>query len=1099
MFVLHALWRTDGQLALWAEDARAHPDAAHPGSTAHPGPAEPQPDRPVPRAHPYACPAGELAAVLGGIGPGLDWLAGQAPERWATLLLPTVGSAPVPSPDLSVTPPRGGAVLAPWRVPALLFDAGAAAQLLGEVFDPHWAVTGTDLPGAGRVEVVHGPSLRWLTGVHDLAWRAVGRGRVLPLPVLADGRPQARWRPDPTPAGRREAAALAAGCPPVLLGEWPHGAGTGEALLDAVLGALVDAEARAALASAPPLLPAKGGPAPPEAVAERWLQALTSPDGLLGDVPSEGFAELRRRVAAWYAVAEPTDPALRLCFRLVEPLGPGPDDPEGSPSDDAWRLEFLLQAVDEPSLLIRAADLYEGGAAHAALARKADDPADVLVAELARAVHRWPTLDALRHRARPSTLPLDRAGALDFLRTGAPELAEGGFGVLLPAWWRRRPRLGLALRATTPPAPGSLAVTSQVDRDTVVAFRWQAALGPDGAPLTEQELAELAAAKRGLVRVRGTWLEADPAQIAAALAFLADRRDGVPEATADLLRLALDPQASVAGLPVVSVHLDGPLGDLLAGRADAAPAPVLPPDFRAVLRPYQERGLAWLRTMSGLGLGAVLADDMGLGKTVQTLALLAAEQAERSERAERSESPEGDAGPTLLVCPMSLVGNWQREAERFAPALRRYVHHGAGRLGAGQLAEAVRSADLVITTYGLVQRDLAALRAIRWRRVVADEAQHIKNTGTAQSRAVRALPVTRHRIALTGTPVENRLSELHAVLDFANPGLLGPAERFKERYAIPVELHRNPERTAELRRRTAPFVLRRLKSDPAVAAELPTKQEMTVWCNLTAEQAGLYQAVVADLLRRVEGIRGVERRGTVLAAIGKLKQVCNHPAQLLHDGSALGERSGKVARLAELLEEASAEGDRTLVFTQYAEFGAMLRPYLERRLGEEVLYLHGGVPRARREELVDRFQSPGGPGVFLLSLRAGGTGLNLTAANQVIHLDRWWNPAVEEQATDRAFRIGQRRDVQVRRLVCVGTVEERIDELLTAKRALAETVVGEGEHWLTDLPTDALRELVALAREDAVAEDDAPARDTAARVVEARGAPARGVVTEEDA
>ncbi|MEU1284791.1 SNF2-related protein [Kitasatospora sp. NPDC005856] len=1057
MFVLHALWRADGHLALWAEDARAHPGAV-----------EPHPDRPAPRAHPYACPAGELSAVLGGIGPGLGWLAGQAPERWATLLLPTVGTVPAPSPDLPVTPPRGGAVLAPWRVPALIFGAGAAAQLLGEVFDPAWAVTSSELPGAGRVEVVHGPSLRWLTGVHDVAWRTVGRGRVQPLPVTgADGRPQARWRPDLTPAGRREAAALAAGCPPVLLGEWPHGADDGEALLDAALGALVDAEARAALADTPPLLPAGDGAGSEEAVAERWLRALTAPDAGFDGSPPEELAELRRRLGAWYAAAEPVDPALRLCFRLVEPLGPDPDDAEGRPSDDAWRLEFLLQAVDEPSLLVRAADLHEGGAAHAALARKAADPVDVLVAELARAAHRWPALDGLRHRSRPSALPLDRAGALDFLRTAAPVLAEGGFGVLLPAWWRRRPRLGLALRATTPPAPGSLAVTAQVDRDAVVAFRWQAALGPEGDPLTERELAELAAAKEGLVRVRGTWLEADPDQIAAALAFLADRRDGVL-AAGELLRLALDPEATVAGLPVTSVRADGPLGELLAGQAGAAPAPELPADFRAVLRPYQERGLAWLRTMSGLGLGAVLADDMGLGKTVQTLALLASEKAEAAEQTEGAES-----GPTLLVCPMSLVGNWQREAERFAPGLRRYVHHGAGRLDAERLAAAVSGVDLVITTYGLVQRDLAALRAIRWRRVVADEAQHVKNTGTAQSRAIRALPVTRHRIALTGTPVENRLSELHAVLDFANPGLLGPAERFKERYAIPVELHRSPERTAELRRRTAPFVLRRVKSDPAVAAELPAKQEMTVWCSLTAEQAGLYQAVVADLLRRVEGIRGVERRGTVLAAIGKLKQVCNHPAQLLHDGSAVGGRSGKVARLAELLEEALAEGDRTLVFTQYAEFGAMLRPYLRRRLGEEVLYLHGGLPRARREELVERFQSPDGPRVFLLSLRAGGTGLNLTAANQVIHLDRWWNPAVEEQATDRAFRIGQRRDVQVRRLVCVGTVEERIDELLAAKRSLAETVVGEGERWLTDLPVEALRELVALTREDAVAEEDA--------------------------
>ncbi|MFJ2777419.1 SNF2-related protein [Kitasatospora sp. NPDC087315] len=1102
MFVLHALWRADGQLALWAEDARAYPAA-----TAGDAPA----DRPSPRAHPYACPAAEVAALLGGIGPGLGWLAGQAPERWATLLLPAVGGRPAPSPDLPVTPARGGAVLLPWRVPALLFDAAAAAQLLGEVFDPHWAVTGAELPGAGTVEVTYGPSLRWLTAVHDLAWRVVGRGRVLPVAVLEGGVPSARWRPDPGPAERREAAALAAGCPPVCRGEWPADPGaaalaawavpaapadpvhvpgrSGEALVEAVLAALVDAEARAVLAAEPPLLKPAGVARP--GAAERWLAALAAPDGRLapeggpapdgrlapdglpvpgaGPVPADPadladlaeppeFAELRRRIAAWYAAAEPATVELRLCFRLVEPLGPDPDDPEGRPSDDHWRVEFLLQAVDEPSLLVRAADLHEGGAALAALARKADDPAEVLAAELARAAHRWPALDGLRHRARPAALPLGRAGALDFLRDAAPALAEAGFGVLLPAWWRRRPRLGLALQVTTVPAPGSLAVTSQVDRDAVVAFRWQAALGDGGDPLSEAELADLAAAKQGLVRVRGKWVEADPAQIAAALSFLAHRRDGVMSA-GHVLRTALDPDAMVAGLPVTAVRVDGPLGELLAGRAVPAPVPALPAGFRAVLRPYQERGLAWLSGLAGLGLGAVLADDMGLGKTVQTLALLAAERAR------------GVTGPTLLVCPMSLVGNWQRETERFAPGLRLHVHHGSGRLGEDELAAAVSGVDLVITTYGLVQRDLAALRAIRWRRVVADEAQHIKNLGTAQSRAIRSLPVTVHRIALTGTPVENRLAELHAVLDFANPGLLGSAERFKERYAIPVELHRNPDLTAELQRRTGPFVLRRLKSDPAVAAELPAKQEMTVWCNLTAEQAGLYQAVVADLLQRVQGIKGVQRRGTVLASIGKLKQVCNHPAQLLHDGSALGERSGKVARLAELLTEALAEGDRVLVFTQYAEFGAMLQPYLTRRLGEEVLYLHGGVSRARREEMVARFQSPDGPRVFLLSLRAGGTGLNLTAANQVVHLDRWWNPAVEEQATDRAFRIGQRRDVQVRRLVCVGTVEERIDELLAAKRALAEAVVGEGEQWLTELPADALRELVALSR-DAVAEEE---------------------------
>ncbi|MCX5212129.1 DEAD/DEAH box helicase [Kitasatospora sp. NBC_00240] len=1081
MYALHALWRADGRLALWAEDARAHP--------AEPAPAGPDGPVRAGRAHPYACPASAVAGLLTGIGPGLGWLADQAPERWATLRLPTFGGLPTPSPELPVPPSRGGSSLTPWRVPALLFDPAAAAQLLGELFDPRWAVTTAELPGAGRVEVTHGASLRWLTGVHDLAWRLVHRGRTRPLPTVEGGEPYARWHPALDEDGRREATELAAGCPPVCRGEWPGpAAGRGGAdLVAELLEVMVDAEARAVLADGPPLLRtgprAPGGSAGPGAgtAAERWLAALTTTDGRIEprrsdrtgggdgsggsdsgtadagpgpDEPAE-FAALAQRLAAWYAGPAPTDAPLRLCFRLLEPSGPDPDDPEGRPSDDHWQLEFLLQAADEPSLLVPAADLRFGSAALAAFARRTDDPLDAYSAELDRAALHWPVLREARRALHPTALPLDRAGALDFLRTAAPELTAAGFGVLLPTWWRHRPTLGFALEVRTP-AAGIVESTGQIDRDAVVAFRWQAALGD--LTLSQEELAELAEAKQGLVRIRGRWIEADAGQIAAALAFLTRHQEGAMP-TAQVLRTALDPGASIVGLPVTAVHADGPLGDLLAGRAVArAPGAVLPEDFRATLRPYQERGMAWLRSLAGLGLGAVLADDMGLGKTVQTLALLAVERAE------------GVTGPTLLVCPMSLVGNWQREAERFAPALGLYVHHGAGRPTGDELRAAVRGADLVITTYGLVQRDARALAAVRWRRIVADEAQSIKNSATAQARAIRSLPVSTQRIALTGTPVENRLAELHAVLDFANPGLFGSAAGFKELYAIPVEQHGSAAVAAELQRLTAPFVLRRLKSDPAIAVELPAKQEMTVWCNLTTEQAGLYQAVVAELLHRVEGIRGVERRGTVLAAIGRLKQVCNHPAQLLHDDSALADRSGKVARLVEILAAAAAEGDRTLVFTQYAEFGRLLQPYLAERLGQEVLHLHGGVPKRRREELVARFQTPDGPGVFLLSLRAGGSGLNLTAANQVIHLDRWWNPAVEEQATDRAFRIGQRRDVQVRRLVCVGTVEERIAEMIESKRALAEAVVGAGEHWLTELPADELRALVALSA-DAVGEE----------------------------
>ncbi|WP_329565227.1 DEAD/DEAH box helicase [Kitasatospora sp. NBC_01266] len=1104
MFAVHGLWRGPGggRLALWAEDARAL-DAArgpvpYPGGGPEAGPGAGGNGSAAARPHPYACSAALLAELLGGIGPGLEWLAGQAAERWTTLTLPSLSGVPTPSPELLGGRAPSGVSLHAWRVPALVFEPAEAAQLLGELFDPRWALTSAELDGPGRVDVAYGASLRWLTAVHDLAWRLVGRGQVLPALVQLDGVPHARWQPVLGTADRREATALAEGCPPVARGDRP-----GPVLLAEVLEALTDREVRAGLADHPGVLrlPRGVGAAgdPDGLVAERWFAALGAGDGLLAVEPGAqraALAGLAGRLAAWHGSGGPEQSAVRLCFRLVEPLGADPGDPEGHSSDTHWRLEFLLQAVDEPSLLVTAADLWAGGATEAAFARKVEDPQGAYQAELDRAVRCRTELRQALRSARPSGLTLDRDTALDFLREAAPALAAAGFGVLLPTWWQHRPRLGMAL-AVRGPAAGSAAGRTAgtpppdgrawLDRDAVLAFQWQLAL--EGEPLTAQELADLAAAKRGLVRVRGQWIEVDARQIAAAVDFLTRRGTG-ESPPGRLLRLILDPGALVAGLPIGAVTASGVFGALLGERSAAGPQggsgsglgsggrgtaersagelPVvpLPEGFGATLRPYQERGVAWLRSLSRLGLGAVLADDMGLGKTVQALALLAAEQGEAAEHA-GSTRP----GPTLLVCPTSLVANWRREAARFAPMLRVHVQHGADRPTGDELRAAATSADLVITTYGLVQRDAPELRRISWHRVIADEAQNVKNSATAQSRALRSLPAE-HRIALTGTPVENRLAELHAILDFANPGLLGSAAAFKERYAIPVEQHANAERTAELLRRTSPFILRRRKDDPAVAVALPDKQEMTVWCTLTAEQAGLYQAVVADLLHRLRGIKGVQRKGAVLGALGKLKQVCNHPAQLLHDGSTVAGRSGKLARLEEVLAEALAEGDRTLVFTQYAEFGALLHQHLAERFDTEVLYLHGRLSARRRDQLVQRFQESGdgaGPGVFLLSLKAGGTGLNLTAANQVVHLDRWWNPAVEQQATDRAHRIGQHRTVQVRRFICAGTVEERIAGLIDAKRALADAVVGEGERWLTDLSDGELRELLTLT-EEAIAE-----------------------------
>ncbi|WP_345511497.1 SNF2-related protein [Phytohabitans houttuyneae] len=442
-----------------------------------------------------------------------------------------------------------------------------------------------------------------------------------------------------------------------------------------------------------------------------------------------------------------------------------------------------------------------------------------------------------------------------------------------------------------------------------------------------------------------------------------------------------------------------------------------------------------------------VAGGMLCHNTVQLLALIS------------GDGPE--VGPTLLVCPMSLVGNWEREAAKFAPGLRVHVHHGAERARGADFAAAVRESDVVVTTYSIAARDAEALGEIPWHRVVVDEAQAIKNAATRQAAAVRALPA-RHRVAVTGTPVENRLADLWSIMDFANPGLLGAAAAFKKKYAEPVERHGDEEAAARLRRITGPFVLRRLKTDKTIISDLPEKLEMEVLCNLTGEQASLYQAVVDDMLEKIERSDGIERRGLVLATMSKLKQVCNHPAQFLHDDTRLAGRSGKLARLEEILEEVLAAGEKALLFTQYAEFGGMLRAHLSARSGREVLFLHGGVSKKDRDAMVARFQGPAGPPLFVLSLKAGGTGLTLTAANHVVHVDRWWNPAVEDQATDRAFRIGQRRAVQVRKFVCAGTVEEKIAGMIRDKRGLAAKIVGTGEQWLTEMSTSDLRKLFAL-------------------------------------
>jgi SNF2 family DNA or RNA helicase len=498
----------------------------------------------------------------------------------------------------------------------------------------------------------------------------------------------------------------------------------------------------------------------------------------------------------------------------------------------------------------------------------------------------------------------------------------------------------------------------------------------------------------------------------------------------------------------VTVTIEGTdwAGDLLAGLPDDRVEPIeAPRGFIGQLRPYQQRGVGWLAFLSRLGLGGVLADDMGLGKTAQLLALL---------------SHDG-RGPTLVVCPLSVVHNWETEAARFVPHLRVVVHHGASRTSADAFDEMMNGTDVVVTTFATAARDVEALKAVPWHRLVVDEAQHVKNHHTGAAKALRSIGAVQ-RLALTGTPVENRLADLWSVMDLVNPGLLGSAESFRHNIAVPIERNRDVEVTAKLRTTISPFLLRRSKSDKTLVPELPDKIEQTAWATLTREQASLYRAVADQLIAALPKLDGMNRRGAIVAAITKLKQICNHPAHYLGDGSRLEGRSGKLARFDELLDDAFEADDQVIAFTQYVEMGKLVQRHLMTRLGMTVPFLHGGATKKQRDTMVTKFQAGESAPLLLVSLKAGGSGLNLTAASQVIHIDRWWNPAVEDQASDRAWRIGQTSTVLVHKLASRGTIEERIDRLMTEKRDLADRVIGGGEQWMTELSTDDLRELIML-------------------------------------
>ncbi|MER6616929.1 DEAD/DEAH box helicase [Streptomyces xantholiticus] len=697
-----------------------------------------------------------------------------------------------------------------------------------------------------------------------------------------------------------------------------------------------------------------------------------------------------------------------------------------------------VHSLADPTLVMDAARLWAGaGDEHFGPRARID-----AVLALRRAARAWPPLARLLERDVPDVLPLTEDELYELLGPGTARLDAAGVSV----HWPKELARTLTAAAVVRSAPGSATDgTPFFDSGDLLKFDWQLAL--DGDPLTEREMDALAESHRPIVRLRDRWVVVDPDLVRKAR----KRELGLLEPV-DALAVALTGTAEVDGERVEAV----PTGALAAlrDRLTAVTVPAEAPEgLHATLRDYQLRGLAWLDLMTSLGLGGCLADDMGLGKTVTLIAL-------HLRRARTA--------PTLVVCPASLLGNWQREIARFAPGVPVRRFHGAGR------TLDTPDGGFVLTTYGTMRSSAEELAAHTWGMVVADEAQHVKNPFSATAKALRTIPTTA-RVALTGTPVENNLSELWALLDWTTPGLLGPLKAFRSRHARLVENGEDDDAVERLARLVRPFLLRRKKSDPGIVPELPSKTESDHPVPLTREQASLYEAVVRETMAAIEAADGIARRGLVMKLLTSLKQICNHPAQFLKEyGAAHGTdpgggasarltgRSGKLALLDELVETILSEDGSVLVFTQYVSMARLLSAHLSSRAVPSQL-LHGGTPVAERERMVDRFQSGEVP-VFILSLKAAGTGLNLTRAGHVVHYDRWWNPAVEEQATDRAYRIGQTQPVQVHRLVTEGTVEDRIAEMLASKRALADAVLGSGEAALTELTDRELADLVSLRR-----------------------------------
>jgi SNF2 family DNA or RNA helicase len=756
----------------------------------------------------------------------------------------------------------------------------------------------------------------------------------------------------------------------------------------------------------------------------------------------------KRKFEDWAILPEgflPDDPPWYLSARVEEGTH-GKEEVNPDEYRQIWQIHFYIRSADEPDHLIPVS-LWEKGENLPSLILPAKSELELMLHEASGMIISFsPNLHCSYPTGFEPVIDIDEENLIRFLTHDAPEIVKNGLDVIFPPWWHdpvQPVKINLSVRYRK-----EMQKTSMVGLQTLLEYDYQASVGDDH--IDPDEFRRMVKQKGSAIKIGKRWTRIDPEHMNHIVTKIEKRYKHHSLSIADFLRLYVkgeypDEEPGVLAGDSWTTNLISFIRD--GWRQEPVKTPS---SFCGTLRPYQETGLSFLLTCRSIGFGSCLADDMGLGKTPQTIAYLLAAKEQGLL-----------SGPSLLICPTSIIGNWERELSRFSPDLSYAVHHGQGRMRNNRFFTISSASDLIITSYALVHRDLDILSQVSWGTLILDEVQNIKNAHTKQFQAVRNLPAY-HRIALTGTLVENHLSELWAILEILNPGFLGSLPSFQKLYATPIENGGDREKAAELRRLIRPFLLRRVKTDTSVIHDLPDKMVMKVYCPLTHEQAVLYQATLDSLATELQSVSGIARRGRILAALTRLKQICNHPSLVSRSRSCEPVRSGKVMRLIEMLEEVRDEGDAAIIFTQYATFAEVLARHIHTCLMKEVLLITGSTPRGKREEMISRFMKSGGPQFFVISLRAGGTGLNLMRATHVFHIDRWWNPAVEDQATDRTFRIGQMRSVQVHLLIAAGTLEEQIDLMIERKRAVADQVIDAGENWLTELPTGELMDLLRL-------------------------------------